>query len=127
MSGSTTITTRLDALKQVDDALIHEGRFVSTSFLLEIGSDSYLVSIDRGRVVGIDVGPLVMPQWQFALRASADEWHRFWDVTPPPGSNDLFAMLRRKRLRLEGDIHPFMANLLYFKALLAAPRRSAVG
>jgi hypothetical protein len=34
-------------------------------------------------------------------------------------------MLRRKQLRLEGDIHQFMANLLYFKALLAAPREEA--
>jgi hypothetical protein len=34
-------------------------------------------------------------------------------------------MLRSKELRLEGDLHPFMANLLYFKALLAAPRMAA--
>lgn len=26
-------------------------------------------------------------------------------------------------MRIEGDLHPFMANLLYFKEVIAAPRR----
>jgi hypothetical protein len=29
-------------------------------------------------------------------------------------------------MSVEGDIHPFMANLLYFKDVLAAPRKEAV-
>ena len=41
---------------------------------------------------------------------------------PPPGSHDLIAMLKTGALRLEGDQHPFMANLRYFKELLALPR-----
>jgi len=28
-------------------------------------------------------------------------------------------------MRIEGDLHPFMANLLYFKEVIAAPRREA--
>ena len=31
-------------------------------------------------------------------------------------------LIKRRVLRVEGDLHPFMANLLYFKALMAAPR-----
>jgi hypothetical protein len=127
MSGHVAVNRRLDALRQIDDVLVREGRFVSVSFLIEVGTDPYLISIERGRVIAIVSEPLAMPQWRFALRATADEWALFWMATPPPGSNDLFAMLRRKTLRLEGDIHPFMANLLYFKALLAAPRIMSVG
>jgi hypothetical protein len=26
-------------------------------------------------------------------------------------------------MRVEGDIHPFMSNLLYFKDVIAAPRQ----
>ena len=116
-----TSAARLEAMKRIDDRLVDDGRYVSVAFLLEVGSDSYLVTIERGRVVGLATGPFVMPQWAFALRASAEAWERFWLPTPPPGANDLFAMLRSKELRLEGDLHPFMANLMYFKALLAAP------
>jgi hypothetical protein len=120
-----TTATRLEAMKRIDDRLVDDGRYVSVAFLLEVGSDSYIVTIDRGRVVGLTAGPFVMPQWAFALRASVETWERYWLPTPPPGANDLFAMLRSKELRLEGDLHPFMANLLYFKALLAAPRAAA--
>lgn len=116
---------RLQAMERIDDGVVYQGRFVSLSFLLEVGADSYIATIERGRVVSIAAGPFVMPQWSFALRASAEEWERFWQASPPPGANDLFGMLRRKQLRLEGDLHAFMANLLYFKALLAAPRAGA--
>lgn len=131
MSASTTAAPvtaespaqRLAALCQVDERLAHEGRFVTTSFLVQVGDETFLVAVDRGRVTGVTAGPLVMPSWSFALRASRREWDRFWELSPPPGSNDLFALLRRKELRIEGDLHPFMSNLLYFKALLAIPRR----
>jgi hypothetical protein len=28
-------------------------------------------------------------------------------------------------MRVEGDLHPFMTNLLYFKDVIAAPRQGA--
>jgi hypothetical protein len=28
-------------------------------------------------------------------------------------------------MRVEGDLHPFMTNLLYFKDVIAAPRQEA--
>jgi hypothetical protein len=38
----------------------------------------------------------------------------------------VFALVKQKLMSVEGDIHPFMANLLYFKDVLAAPRKEAV-
>ena len=85
--------------------------------LIDAGDEGVLVSIDRGRVTGItDAAKVVMPTWRFALRAPASEWEAFWAVLPKPGSHDLFALLRRKQMRVEGDLHPFMSNLLYFKS-----------
>jgi len=37
------------------------------------------------------------------------------------------AMIKTRALKLEGDQHPFFANLLYFKELLALPRAAAEG
>lgn len=45
--------------------------------------------------------------------------------SPSRGFHDLMAMLKFRTLRIEGDQHPFMANLLYFKDVLASVRRSA--
>jgi hypothetical protein len=68
-----------------------------------------------------------MPRWTFALRAPRDAWEAFWQPVPPPGFHDLIAMMKIGALEVEGDQHPFMANLRYFKDLLALPRRAAQG
>lgn len=107
---------------QTDTALIGRAGQLSTRALLRIDDQLWLLSIDKGRVDSLSSGPFVMPSTQFALQAPAIEWQRFWQPLPPPGSHDLFALLKRRVLTLTGDLHPFMAHLLYFKFLLAAPR-----
>jgi hypothetical protein len=64
----------------------------------------------------------VMPSWSFALRAPAAEWEKFFLRKPPPGSNDLMALVRRRVLKTEGDLRVFMAHLRYFKESLAKLR-----
>ncbi|HEY3883514.1 MAG TPA: hypothetical protein VGM12_33425 [Trebonia sp.] len=114
---------RVNALRKADDRLIAQGRLVRVKMLVEAGDQAAVVTIADGAVTVIaNANELVMPAWTFALRASAREWAEFWQPAPRPGHHDLFALLRRKQLRLEGDIHPFMSNLFYFKALLALPR-----
>lgn len=116
---------RLAALANRNDRLIHRGRYLDVSFLVGIGAASYLVRIHGGRIEAIDKGPFVMPRWTFALTASEAAWTTFWQPVPPPGGHDLIAMLKSRSLKLEGDPYPFMANLLYFKELLALPRTAA--
>ena len=113
---------KLPQLANSDGELVRRGRFLEVTFLLEIGTDHYLVRIHRGRIEAIERGPHVQPRWTFALRAAPAAWDAFWVAVPPPGSHDLIAMLKTGALRLEGDQHPFMANLRYFKELLALPR-----
>ena len=118
---------RLAVLANEDAWLVHRGRHLDTTFLLGIGDADYLVRIHRGRVEAVDKGPFVMPRWTFALRASREAWATFWQPMPPPGFHDLMAMIKTRALKLEGDQHPFFANLLYFKELLALPRATAEG
>ncbi len=117
---------RLADRVNADERLVARGRYVDTAFLMEIGDAQHLVHIRAGRVAAVTSGPLVMPRWTFALRAAPQVWERFWLPLPPPGYHDLFAMMKRRELRIEGDLYPFMSNLLYFKAVLAAPRRAEV-
>ena len=121
--SSTALTERLGSLYRLDDRAVERGRHVSTTFLIDAGAEQALVDIEHGRVTAItDPTAAVMPTWRFALRAPAQEWDAFWEALPRPGSHDLFALLRRRQLRLEGDLYPFMSNLFYFKELLAQPR-----
>jgi hypothetical protein len=107
-----------------DEALVRRGRFLSTTFLLEVGQTAWLISIFEGKVVSVASGPFVMPSWSFALRAPEAEWQKFWSSRPPPGSNDLMALIRRRVLRAEGNLQIFMANLRYFKEALAKLRQA---
>jgi hypothetical protein len=117
------LINRVSALRKADDRLIAQGRLVRAKMMIEAGDQAAIVTIVDGSVTGIaNANANVMPAWTFALRAPAVEWAQFWQPAPRPGHHDLFALLRRKQLRLEGEIHPFMSNLFYFKALLALPR-----
>ncbi|WP_291563158.1 hypothetical protein [Bradyrhizobium sp.] len=107
-----------------DAALVRRGRFLTTSFLLESGQSAWLISIFEGRIVSVTSGPFVMPSSSFALRASEAEWKKFWSQRPPPGSNDLMALIKRRVLKAEGNLQIFMANLRYFKEALAKLRQA---
>ena len=108
-----------------DEMLVKRGRFLSTSFLLEVGSTAWLIGINEGQIVSITKGPFVMPSWSFALRASEDEWSKFWSAKPQPGSHDLMALIKRRVLKAEGNLHVFMANLRSFPAALVPLRAGA--
>jgi hypothetical protein len=120
----------LEALKErvnEDAGLVRRGRYLTTTFLLQSGDTSWLVAIFEGKVVSVTRGPFVMPSSSFALRASEAEWQKFFLSKPPPGSNDLMALVRRKVLKAEGDLQVFMAHLRYFKEALAKLRPAAGG
>jgi hypothetical protein len=105
-----------------DEALVRRGRYLTTTFLLEVGEAASLISIFEGRIVSVTSGPFVMPSSSFALRAPEAEWQKFWSGRPPPGSHDLMALIKRRVLKAEGDLGVFMANLRYFKEALAKLR-----
>ena len=124
---SQSAVERLAALAGDDTWLVHRGRYLDVSFLLQVGDSPYLVRIHRGRLEAVDKGPFVMPRWTFALKGSQDAWATFWQPVPPPGFHDLIAMIKKGALKLEGDQYLFFANLRYFKDLLALPRAAPNG
>jgi hypothetical protein len=115
----------IEALKQLvngDEALVRRGRFLTTTFLLEVGQNAWLIAIFEGRIVSVTSGPFVMPSSSFALRTEEAEWEKFCSSRPPPGSHDLMALIKRRALKAEGNLQILMANLRYFKEALAKLR-----
>lgn len=110
-------------LVNADAGLVRRGRFVDTTFLIAIDDADTLIRIQEGRVAKVTPGPFITPDYAFALRASREVWEKFWQPLPPLGFTDIFALIKTKLMRVEGDIHPFMANLLYFKDVIASPRQ----
>ena len=120
--NSSEVMTRLPDLVNQDTALVRRGRWLSNVFLVEAGTTQFLVHVDKGRLLNVEHGPFVMPSWSFAIRASESVWQRFWQPLPAPGDNDIFALRKSGEMSVEGNLQPFMANLIYIKQVLAMPR-----
>lgn len=118
----------LEQIKDIVNAdpwLRRKGRWVNTVFMLESGETRWRVTVRDGRIESVERGPFVMVDSELQFRAPAEAWADFWQPAPAPGCSDVFALLRRRLLRIEGNLQPFMANLFYFKGVLEAPRRIA--
>jgi hypothetical protein len=107
-------------------ALVKRGRYVNCAMLIEAGEERHLVRIREGAVAEVATAGPLMSNFTFVLRAPREAWEKFLAPKPPPGFTDVFALQRKKLLRIEGDLHPFMANLRYFKDVLAAMRPKEV-
>lgn len=114
---------KLPDLVNEDDFLVHRGRFLSVDILVEIGDAPFMVSIEKGRIVSVERGPFPLRPYAFAIRGTLEGWQKFWLPVPPPQFHDILALVKRGAFRIEGDLHPFMANLLYLKDVFAAPRQ----
>ena len=119
------IEARLAALPERvngDAVLLRRGRYLNTMCQLDFGAASVLLRIIDGRIAEMQRNPSVMPSADFAIIGEPTIWRRFLAADPPPGDHDLFAFLKRRELRVVGDLHPLMSHLLYFKALFACLR-----
>jgi hypothetical protein len=106
-------------------ALIARGRFLDCECLLGPTDHPFHASIRAGRIVDLTPAPVLMRSWRFSYRATAAAWAEYWQPAPRPGWHDLLALTKREQAVLEGDLHPFMAHLQYFKDVLALPRPQA--
>ena len=104
-------------------ALVRRGRFLTTTFLLEVGHDR-LADLDlrgqdrvgdAGAVRDAVVSPLRCARPKRNGRNSGAAGRR-------PARNDLMALIKRRVLKAEGNLQIFMANLRYFKEALAKLR-----
>lgn len=110
-----------------DAALIERGRLLEVDCLLGPSTQPFHVAIRGGRIATMIAAPVMMRSWRFAYRASPAALAAYWQAMPPPGWHDLLALTKRGEATLEGDLHPFMAHLQYFKDLLALPRHANAG
>jgi len=101
---------------------VQHAKRLNTRFLLVSGDASYRIQILEGKVAAVQTGPFIMGEWDFCIRADEDTWQIFWSPAPPPGYHDVMALSKARRMSIQGNIYPFMSNLLYFKELLSTVR-----
>jgi hypothetical protein len=114
---------KIPALLDQNPGLIGRGRFLDCDCLLGPMEQPFHAAIRAGKFVDLTPAPVLMRSWRFAFRATPRAWAEHWQPMPRPGWHDLLALTKRGEAVLEGDLHPFMANLQYFKDVLALPRQ----
>jgi hypothetical protein len=115
----------LPALLEAAPALVARGRLLDCDCRLGLIDQPLVVSIRAGRIVEFTAQPVLMRSWRFSYRATPLAWTEYWKPMPKPGWHDLLALTKRGEALIEGDLHPFMTHLQYFKDLLALPRLQA--
>ena len=113
---------RIPALLEQNPGLIARGRFLDCDCLLGPMQQPFHAAIRAGKIVDLTPAPVLMRSWRFAYRATSQAWVEYWQPMPRPGWHDLLALTKRGEASLEGDLHPFMVHLQYFKDVLALPR-----
>ena len=117
--------TKIPALLEQDPGLIRRGRFLDCDCLLGPMERPFHVSVRAGKIIDLTPAPVLMRSWRFAFRATPEAWAQYWQPMPRPSWHDLLSLTKRGTAVLEGDLHPFMTNLQYFKDVLALPRALA--
>ena len=101
-----------------DANLVRRGKSVNTTFLIAIDNTDHLVSVRDGRITGIKTRPVHHAELCVrAARLARSHGRSCGRPKPVPGFTDIFALVKKKLLRIEGDLHPFMTHLLYFKGV----------
>ena len=102
--------------------LLKRGKWVNLTFTFGIENTDYLFEIINGKVNSIKKRVLLTKSGVFRIHGQSVSWEKHWLKNPPRDYHDIFAMLAKKIIILEGDLTPFIQNLQYFKDLIASNR-----
>ena len=116
--------TRLDSHVNADQVLVNRGRWVNLTFTLGAGETDYLITIEQGKITNITKRKLQTKSGQFSIRADVPSWRKHWQKTPQRDYHDIFAMLAKGLVNIDGNLVPLMQNLQYFKDLISKNRES---
>jgi|TARA_B100001063_G_scaffold163325_1_gene152398 hypothetical protein len=104
--------------------LVEKGRWVNLTFTFGIGKNDYLFEIIEGKVISSTKRTVLTKSGIFKIHGERDAWEKHWFNIPPRDYHDIFAMLAKKLIIIDGNLTPFMQNLQYFKDLIASNRQS---
>ena len=100
--------------------LIKRGRWINLSFIFGVNEKEFIFKIVDGKINSITQKKVDTEFGIFKISSSLENWEKHWLKIPPRDFHDLFAMLSKKIIKLDGDLKPLMQNLQYFKDLIAS-------
>jgi len=102
-------------------ALRLRARETRVTLCVGIGAIERRIDVSQDDIRPLPPAPPLQP-WDLCVRGTPRAWQELWEAVPKAGWHDVFALAKRGEMRIEGNLQPFMANLEFFKDLLALPR-----
>ena len=103
--------------------LVDNGKWLNINFTFGYGNNDYLFEINNGRILSISRRDLQTKSGIFKIHANPKSWEKHWLTIPPRDYHDIFAMLAKKIVTIDGNLIPLMQNLQYFKDIIASNRQ----
>jgi hypothetical protein len=101
------------------------GRTLTADCVIQIGTTPFLLKLDKGRIRECTRTLPLLCTRDFTIKGSTAAWEALWMQFPPAGWHDLFALVKRGEMSIEGDMQQVMAHLQFIKDILALPRSAA--
>ena len=104
--------------------LVENGRWLNITFTFGIEKKDYLIEIINGNVSSITKRTILTKSGTFKIHGSINSLEHHWLKIPPRYYHEIFAMLAKQIITIDGNLTPFIQNLQYFKDLIASNRQS---
>jgi hypothetical protein len=101
-----------------DKKQVHRGRFLNINFAVQIDDKAYLIKVQKGRVESVIPLEKASEKPVFTFAAAAKDWEVFSQPYPPPGYQDVMAMVECGHAKLYGDVFPVLVNLFFVKGVV---------
>ena len=101
-------------------SLIYKGRWVNLTFTFGINDKDLLIKIIKGKIQSITTRTVKTQSGIFRIHGLSESWDKHWLKIPPRDYHDIFAMLAKNIITIDGDLTPLIQNLQYFKDLIAS-------
>jgi hypothetical protein len=101
---------------------VHRGRFLNICFALKIDEQTFIIKVEKGRIVAVEPEARSKNKPQFMFAAPSTSWDVYCQPLPPPGYQDVMAMVECGHAKLTGDIFPVLVNLFFVKGIVEGIR-----
>ncbi|MBT4354986.1 MAG: hypothetical protein HOD13_10535, partial [Rhodospirillaceae bacterium] len=98
------IINELKGLVNRNAALTRRGKWVNLSFIFGIGNNDYLINVAKGKIVEVRKRTLPTECGEFSIRATKDTWQEHWQHMPKRDYHDIWSMLPKKLITLDGNL-----------------------
>ena len=101
-----------------DKKQVHRGRFLNFNFAIKIDDEGYLIKVQKGKVEAVVPLERATEKPVFTFAADSKAWDVFSQPLPPPGYQDVMALVECGHAQLTGDVFPVLVNLFFVKGVV---------